>query len=96
MSEEERRQTNVKIAKLLGFTSYPIVNQHDDLIDAGWDYPKEFRRLCVQRPEREVPDFLGMIDKYIEITSNTIRADFSLGTRRTAFIDQEKGSKVKA
>ena len=60
------KEKNEEIAKLLGFEKKTF--SRGSLKDVEyWVYPKEFRVMRAQEPEYHVPDFLKIIEEYIEI-----------------------------
>ena len=78
MNDSEK---NKEIAKILGFRVYE--NESKDAF--GWLYPKKYRKLQSVEHEKQVPDFILLIDEAIKLTqslkSNYIKSDF--GSRPT-------------
>lgn len=52
-------ERNARIAEILGFIEYSTgENEH------SWGYPPEYGFLVNRGPMREVPDFVGIIEKW--------------------------------
>lgn len=62
-----KAEINKAIAKILGFRACGIEVNGKPNQDAGWIYPARYRRMQCALPERNVPGFIGTIEKVLEM-----------------------------
>ena len=103
-TEEEKARLNVEIAKLFGFKAYGTSITDPDTRRAtpdyfvSWNYygtPFEHSPLHTSSLEYYLPDFVGMIERYIEITENVVRSDCSDMNRKLCRAEVVKANKEK-
>ena len=56
---------NIKIAKILGFEIFDPGKESNSPIQ--WKYPNKYKKLIYGTPCCNVPDFVKMIDDYIDM-----------------------------
>jgi uncharacterized protein (DUF4213/DUF364 family) len=64
MSESEKREINEKIAEMLGFEKYQIING-----PMAWKYPEEWKDEVKAVPMTSIPDFLKMLQQVRDISN---------------------------
>jgi hypothetical protein len=67
----DKIKVNEEIATALGFSksNYSLTREQ-------WIYPEKYSFLQVEVPANSIPDFIGIIDKYIENVKHGIPKQF--------------------
>jgi len=75
-----RTEANKRIAKVLGFR----IHDPGEGYIPTWIYPNKYYHLQAVSPALNIPDFVGMIDKYIELSkTDRITKDWHSEPRRS-------------
>ena len=71
-NKNKRREINESIAKLLGFKKLTAKKYRVGFFRnmAQWVYPANFQDCQYGTPENKIPDFLYMIETYINFVQN--------------------------